>query len=107
MKRFKLSSIFTPTPRFPLQLERRNGSPAPIKGEGFIGGAKLVFIMGPCVIEDEKTFLSTAESLAEISSRLKIPLVFKASYDKANRTSIKSYRGPGIKAGIKLLTQTI
>ncbi|MCR4287327.1 MAG: 3-deoxy-8-phosphooctulonate synthase, partial [Deltaproteobacteria bacterium] len=68
-----------------------------------IGGAKLVFIMGPCVIEDEKTFLSTAESLAEISSKLKLPLVFKASYDKANRTSIKSYRGPGIKAGLKLL----
>lgn len=91
MKRFKLSSIFTPT------------LPAHVKGEGFIGGDGLVFIMGPCVIEDEKTFLSIAESLAEISSRLKLPLVFKASYDKANRTSIKSYRGPGIKAGLKLL----
>ncbi len=68
-----------------------------------MGGRGLAFIMGPCVIEDEKTFLSTAESLAEISSRLKLPFVFKASYDKANRTSLNSYRGPGMKAGLKLL----
>lgn len=63
----------------------------------------LFFIAGPCVIEDEASTLRTAERLIEISTKLKINLIFKASYDKANRSSIKSFRGPGIERGLKIL----
>ncbi len=63
----------------------------------------VVFIAGPCVIESEESTLKTAERLKEISEGLKIPLVFKSSYDKSNRTSINSYRGPGIKKGLNIL----
>ena len=55
------------------------------------------FIMGPCVIEDERTTLSTLEALLKITAGLKLPFIFKASYDKANRTSLESFRGPGLK----------
>ncbi len=60
-------------------------------------------IAGPCVLEDEKTTLTIADTLARIRDDLKVPIVFKASYDKANRTSIRSFRGPGITAGLELL----
>ena len=63
----------------------------------------FVLISGPCVIEDETTTLTIAEILKEITERLSIPLIFKASYDKANRTSADSFRGPGLKAGLKIL----
>lgn len=63
----------------------------------------LLVIAGPCVIEDESTTVTIARELKEIQQRLNIPLVFKASYDKANRTSINSYRGPGLEAGLDLL----
>ncbi|HHT9110208.1 MAG TPA: 3-deoxy-8-phosphooctulonate synthase [Candidatus Brocadiaceae bacterium] len=63
----------------------------------------LVFIAGPCVIEDREGCLRLAERLKTIFLAKKVPFVFKASYDKANRTSINSYRGPGIKEGIKIL----
>jgi 3-deoxy-8-phosphooctulonate synthase len=63
----------------------------------------LLVIAGPCVIEDESTTVAVASELHEIQKRLNIPLVFKASYDKANRTSIRSYRGPGLEAGLDLL----
>lgn len=63
----------------------------------------LLVIAGPCVIEDESTTVAIARELKEIQKRLDIPLVFKASYDKANRTSIHSYRGPGLEAGLDLL----
>lgn len=66
-------------------------------------GEGLFFIMGPCVIEDEKKTLSTLEGLLRITQDLRVPFVFKSSYDKANRTSVKSYRGPGIKKGLKIL----
>jgi 2-dehydro-3-deoxyphosphooctonate aldolase (KDO 8-P synthase) len=65
--------------------------------------APLLVIAGPCVIEDESTTVAIARELKEIQKRLNIPLVFKASFDKANRTSIHSYRGPGITAGLDLL----
>jgi len=65
----------------------------------------LFLIAGPCVIENEKITLKTAEELKKISIELKIPLIFKSSYDKANRSSIKSYRGPGIKKGLKILNK--
>jgi len=73
-------------------------------GKVVVGGKNpLVFIAGPCVIETERSTLKTAKRLKEISESLNIPLIFKSSYDKANRTSIKSYRGPGIKKGLRIL----
>ena len=67
------------------------------------GGAPLVLIAGPCVIEAEAFTLSLATSLQEVTRELGIPLIFKASYDKANRTSISSARGPGLEEGLKIL----
>ena len=61
------------------------------------------FIAGPCVIESEKHCLKTAERLAEFADKLKIDIIFKASYDKANRTSADSYRGPGLDEGLRIL----
>lgn len=69
------------------------------------GNAPFVLIAGPCVIEDEKTTLAIAGRLKAIAGKLKIPLIFKASYDKANRTSVKSYRGPGIERGFAILAE--
>ncbi len=69
----------------------------------FTIGKGLVFILGPCVIEGEKETLSQAEFLVNLTKELKIPFVFKASYDKANRSSLHSYRGPGIEKGLSIL----
>lgn len=66
--------------------------------------AELVLFAGPCVIEDHKTTLTIARFLKQMTSELGIPFVFKASYDKANRTSLQSYRGPGIRAGLEILS---
>lgn len=66
-------------------------------------GQPLLWIAGPCVIESHDLTLSIAERLAAMAQRLKIPLVFKASFDKANRTSAKSFRGPGLHEGLKTL----
>jgi 2-dehydro-3-deoxyphosphooctonate aldolase (KDO 8-P synthase) len=66
-------------------------------------GQPLLVIAGPCVLEDEATALAIAERLQQIAERLAIPLVFKASFDKANRTSVTSYRGPGLEAGVAIL----
>src|SRR5437016_4441076 len=60
-------------------------------------------IAGPCVIESERIVLETAQRIAEITRALGIPYVFKSSYDKANRSSITSFRGPGIRAGLAVL----
>ena len=65
----------------------------------------LVLIAGPCVIETEKECCRLAEKIKNIAIKANIPFIFKASYDKANRSSIKSYRGPGIKKGIKILSK--
>jgi 2-dehydro-3-deoxyphosphooctonate aldolase (KDO 8-P synthase) len=67
------------------------------------GNQPLVLIAGPCVIESEEHALMMAERLAEAAARAKMPLIFKASYDKANRTSEQSYRGPGITEGLRIL----
>ena len=73
-------------------------------GNVSIGGQNpLVFIAGPCVIETEELTLKTAERLKEIFRKTSIPLIFKSSYDKANRTSIHSFRGPGIHKGLTIL----
>ncbi|HLC18103.1 MAG TPA: 3-deoxy-8-phosphooctulonate synthase [Thermodesulfobacteriota bacterium] len=66
-------------------------------------GAPLFFIMGPCVIEDEATTLKTLEGLLKVTEDLGVPFVFKTSYDKANRTSLNSYRGPGLEKGLEVL----
>ncbi len=66
-------------------------------------GKPLTFIAGPCVIEDHESCLKLAEKLKSVFRAKKAQFIFKASYDKANRTSINSYRGPGVKEGIKIL----
>ena len=72
-------------------------------GEVTIGDGGLFLIAGPCVIESEEHALKMAECIAGVARALKMPYIFKASYDKANRTSVKSYRGPGLKEGLKIL----
>jgi 2-dehydro-3-deoxyphosphooctonate aldolase (KDO 8-P synthase) len=69
------------------------------------GGRPLALIAGPCVIENEAATLRCAERLMAICNVVGIPLIFKASYDKANRTSITSYRGPGLKEGLRILAK--
>ncbi|MFH0962792.1 MAG: 3-deoxy-8-phosphooctulonate synthase [Planctomycetota bacterium] len=76
-----------------------------------VGGKKihpaeeLFLIAGPCVLEDAEIVLELARALAEIAKRAGVPLIFKSSFDKANRTSVKSYRGPGIEEGLRLLAK--
>ncbi len=73
-------------------------------GDICIGGdAPLVLIAGPCVIENEKSAFYTAEYLKTETDRLGIPFIFKASFDKANRTGLHSFRGPGLEAGLGIL----
>lgn len=67
------------------------------------GGAPLAFIAGPCVIESREHALFMARSLAAIAKRLGVPYVFKASYDKANRSAAASFRGPGLEEGLRIL----
>ena len=67
------------------------------------GGEPFVLIAGPCVIESEKLARKVASSLKELTTELGIPFIFKSSYDKANRTSVRSFRGPGLDKGLKIL----
>ena len=67
------------------------------------GGAPLALIGGPCAIEDEKHALMVAERLLRITAAAGVPFVYKSSYDKANRSSAHSYRGPGLKEGLRIL----
>jgi len=69
-----------------------------------LGGANGLFLIaGPCVIESEAHTRTMAERLAALCAELKLPFIFKTSYDKANRTSISSYRGPGLEEGLRIL----
>jgi 2-dehydro-3-deoxyphosphooctonate aldolase (KDO 8-P synthase) len=68
-----------------------------------IGSGDLFLIAGPCVIESEEHALRMAEIIKGVTRSLDLPLIFKASYDKANRTSIRSFRGPGVKDGLRIL----
>lgn len=68
-----------------------------------IGGGKPVYILGPCVIESEKFVFSIAEDIKRICDPMGVSWIFKASYDKANRTSVKSFRGLGVNDGCRLL----
>jgi 2-dehydro-3-deoxyphosphooctonate aldolase (KDO 8-P synthase) len=72
---------------------------------GFDAGIDQAFflIAGPCVIESEQFAIDTASELKAIAAELKIPFIYKSSYDKANRTSVKSYRGPGLEEGLRIL----
>jgi 2-dehydro-3-deoxyphosphooctonate aldolase (KDO 8-P synthase) len=68
-------------------------------------GSPLAFILGPCVIEGTQHAIDTAVAISEIAGRVGVPVVFKASFDKANRTSIDSYRGPGLADGLRVLAK--
>jgi 2-dehydro-3-deoxyphosphooctonate aldolase (KDO 8-P synthase) len=67
------------------------------------GGAPLALIGGPCAIENERHALMTAERLAAIAADCRVPFIYKSSYDKANRSSVNSYRGPGLVEGLRIL----
>jgi 2-dehydro-3-deoxyphosphooctonate aldolase (KDO 8-P synthase) len=67
------------------------------------GGQPLALIGGPCAIESEKHALLTAERIAAIAAERRVPFIYKSSYDKANRSSITSYRGPGLVEGLRIL----
>ena len=66
-------------------------------------GQPLLFILGPCVMESEDLVFRIADRLAEVRDRLQLQIVFKSSFDKANRTSVESYRGPGLQEGLRIL----
>ncbi|PHQ79401.1 MAG: 3-deoxy-8-phosphooctulonate synthase [Coxiella sp. (in: Bacteria)] len=71
-----------------------------------VGNDQPIFLMaGPCVIENEKLVMQVAETMTEMTSRLGIPYIFKASFDKANRSSHESFRGPGVALGLEILNK--
>ena len=77
----------------------------PLKiGNVTIGGGTPVFILGPCVIESEKFVWRMARKIAELCAAENVEFIFKASYDKANRTSVRSFRGIGVREGCELLS---
>jgi 2-dehydro-3-deoxyphosphooctonate aldolase (KDO 8-P synthase) len=78
-------------------------SPIQFAGLTVGAGAPLLVIAGPCVIESEAHAIETALALRDIAQRARVPLLFKASYDKANRTSAGSFRGPGLEEGLRVL----
>jgi 2-dehydro-3-deoxyphosphooctonate aldolase (KDO 8-P synthase) len=80
-------------------------TPIDINGVKFGGGAPVALIAGPCVIESEELCLRIAERVAEIGQRRGIGVIFKASFDKANRSSVASFRGPGLEAGLRILAK--
>ena len=75
-------------------------------GEFFIGeGQELALMAGPCVIESREICFQVADAMKTLCARLGIPCIFKASYDKANRTSLNSFRGPGLQEGLRILEE--
>jgi 2-dehydro-3-deoxyphosphooctonate aldolase (KDO 8-P synthase) len=72
-------------------------------GDVRIGSGNLFLVAGPCVIESEEHAIRMAEIIKGVARALGVPFIFKASYDKANRTSIRSFRGPGLKQGLRIL----
>ena len=77
--------------------------PIPIGSFSIGAGEPFVLIAGPCVIESETHALKMAERLVKIAAKAKVPFIFKASYDKANRSSASSFRGPGLAGGLEIL----
>jgi 2-dehydro-3-deoxyphosphooctonate aldolase (KDO 8-P synthase) len=86
---------------------RTKNMPKPFQTEDlpFSGEGPFFVIAGPCVIEDEETTLKVAAFLKETGDALDIPIIFKTSYDKANRTSLDSYRGPGLEKGLEIIAK--
>src|SRR5437879_9804739 len=84
--------------------ERRPRS-VTVAGVTIGGGAPLALIGGPCAIEDERHALMMAERLQRVTSAARVPFIYKSSYDKANRSSLHSYRGPGLKEGLRILAR--
>ncbi len=84
-------------------MEMQMAREIPIGNVRMGGNQPLVLIAGPCVIESESHAQMMAERLAEIAERASVPFIFKASYDKANRSSEQSYRGPGLVEGLRIL----
>lgn len=80
-------------------------SPVAAGSVSFGTGHPLAFVLGPCVIESTQHAIDTALALKDIAASVGVPIVFKASFDKANRTSIKSYRGPGLEEGLRVLAK--
>src|SRR5437868_1207775 len=81
-----------------------SASVTPFKiGNVELGGGELFLIAGPCVVESEAHAMKMAEAISQITRRLGVPYIFKASYDKANRTSATSHRGPGVEEGLCVL----
>ena len=72
-------------------------------GDVHVGSGSLFLIAGPCVIESEEHAIRMAEIIKGVARSLEFPYIFKASYDKANRTSLRSFRGPGLKEGLRIL----
>ncbi|HYH00616.1 MAG TPA: 3-deoxy-8-phosphooctulonate synthase [Terriglobales bacterium] len=70
-----------------------------------VGSGELFLIAGPCVIESEEHALEMAAAISAVTRELNVPYIFKASYDKANRTSLKSFRGPGLAEGLRILAK--
>ena len=90
-------------PQLPGRGAARRGPRMKLAGVEVGADRPLFLIAGPCVVETETLAVETAGRLQEITRRLNIPFVFKSSYDKANRSSLKSYRGPGIEEGLRVL----
>jgi len=84
-------------------MEKPSASPVQVGPHVCGQGSPLLFIAGPCVIESHELTIQIAETLAEQAKRFKLPLIFKASFDKANRTAGSSFRGPGLIEGLKTL----
>jgi len=76
-----------------------------VRGMSIGGGHRPVLIAGPCVIETAESAMSIAAFLKDLADELHIPFIFKTSYDKANRTSLKSYRGPGVSKGLDVISK--
>lgn len=79
--------------------------PVTVAGVTIGGGAPLALIGGPCAIEDERHALMMAERLRRMTAAARVPFIYKSSYDKANRSSVHSYRGPGLKEGLRILAR--
>ena len=80
-------------------------NPVQFAGVTIGGGGPLLLIAGPCIIESEAHAVETALQVKEIAARAGVPYVFKVSYDKANRTSSRSFRGPGVQEGVRILSR--
>jgi len=81
------------------------GPPVRVRGVTFGGGGPFVLIAGPCVVEGRDHALRHAERLKALTASLGVPFVYKSSYDKANRTSLSSFRGPGAEEGLSILAE--